>query len=194
MSAIEIYGVAKDGDVIWFDEVRNATACALHIWDELGKKYVRPDYMALTHTEVWKLFGEPSRPRWLRLVLGFTFDRVWVKRENIVPLVEALRQFWQEHSKMHNWRGELVDVHPTIPGVIEVLERASKDEDLIGVCFNHTSVNSNPWLVRVYPDGESDEPSDRPHNMLTDKYAPNGQPFWELFEHTAEIEKTEPVK
>lgn len=206
MSRIEIYAImARDGEVIRYDEAYNAPACALHIWDTLSWKYCCEAF-ALHSAEsprVWELFATDRMALRDSIVLGFTYDRVWVKRENLPRLVKALRSFWEDHFDMFEThrmtypKPERKPIVDTIPRVADILERMSKDETIRGACFNQTSVCSNPWLTKV-PDADPEDYDNRykRFNFDNDPTLPNGKPPWELFdgletEMIAEKERTE---
>lgn len=178
MSAVEIYAIRPNGEAVDYGDVGGAMACAPLIWSELCGRYLNDPYGYLvkkTQDRLWRLFYEPGPiSQTDRICLGFTFDDVWVKRENLPGLADALEEFWKGLGK---------DYVPTIPAVVEKL-RAAIAEDIRGVCFNQTSVNGNPWEVLIWPEGadtKEDDPSDRrPFNF--DRDAAMKPALFELFE------------
>lgn len=190
MSNCEVYRIEKNGDVRHYGDARNAFGGAMHIWQCFSHRYFGVSFgMEPGHNRrVWKLCdaGSPlSRAE--RIVLSFTFDRVWIKRECINELVEALESFWQwNHCGLPNpkrnperWPAMLADesaqpVADTIPQLCALL-RTLANEDILGVCFNQTSVNCGVYTVNTGDDEW------RPLNILTDKPHGGGE-FWELFD------------
>jgi hypothetical protein len=149
VSYVEIYGIHLTGDVLHYGEARNAHGCAWHIWDTLCQKYCGKRFSTLNNADdFWGLPESGLMSKSEDLVLVFTYDYHWFQRRDIPDLVQALQDFWGSHSKFTGWDGKVVSVAPTIPEVIRILNQASEDESLWGVCFNQTSVNSNPWVVR----------------------------------------------
>lgn len=165
MSSCEVYAIGIDGDVHYYDAARNAWGGAMHIWHTLGEKRLGRELSVFQgYDRVWKLFGTPALQPWENVALGFTFDRVWVRRENLPRLADALAEFWLQHHHPA----------PTIPALVEIIRRAAADEAVRGLCFNQTSVCSNPWRVRL---GEDEG---RPYNFDRDGHGEGGH--WELFE------------
>jgi hypothetical protein len=197
MSRIEIYGIATDGTTRDYDEVRNAQACAPHIWAALAHKLgsARPYGDA---DLVWRAVGSPALTDDEAVANLFTWDGTWVRRENLPRLADALDAFWRDH---HTTVGspDLGEVCPTIPGVVAVLRRAATDASLRGVCFNQTSVNSSPWSVRVPldetlptdpardPEAYEEESGWRPFVFGRDERNGFGAAPYELFERLAEL-------
>lgn len=189
MSRLEIYGIDAAGDACQYDEVSNAWGGAWRIWDALSVRYLgRPFGFGSGDQRVWSLFEDGSGLDFVeRTALGFTFDRVWVRRVNLTRLADALAAFDARYPGAPR---------ATLAGVVEVLRQMADDPDLVGVCFNQTSVNSDPWRVpatfeerraEVGPeyteqDYANDMDRDRPYNFLRDPPELGGKPVWELFE------------
>lgn len=188
MSCVEVYQVLHNGDVTPYDfEVRNATAGAYHIWSTLCEKYLHVPFSGLqpgTVQALWLLVGSGRMTPGEDWVLAFTFDNTWIRRENLPELIRGLEEFWENHSSFRSGGWDClikqVNVHPTIPGLIEVFKRAWGDEILRGLAFNQTSVNSNPWRVKIpysemvvdFPDLVAEDycqdPETRPFNLDKD--------------------------
>lgn len=167
MGSIEVYRIATDGEVTYYDRAKNAHACLPHIWAVLAKKYAVPDPFArareageskLRENEpLWALYGSGKLAEQDDAILGFTFDASWCAKEHIGRLCAALASFWEHHSTMVDWNGRTVSVDDTVPRLIVILRRLEVDDDCRGVCFNQTSVNTNPWVVVLDPDPAAHE-------------------------------------
>ncbi len=79
------------------DKLQNSWGSAPPVWNYLAKKYISPDYCWLSNTDngaaVWELAADSRLLEWEKLVLKFTFDRAYVKRENFAKLAEYVGAF-----------------------------------------------------------------------------------------------------
>jgi len=171
MSRVVVYKILPDGDAIEHGEARNAMAGALWIWNTLAKE--RGLSLDLLRFEpLWELFCTDRLSRDQSIVLGFTFDGVWIRRENLPRVVAPLRAFWRANVST---RVGASQISPTIPVICDLLESAAA-LDIRGVCFNQTSVNANPWWIAPEDDEEG-----RPFNFDRDTQNSHGTAPWELF-------------
>jgi len=184
MSRCEIYAFDQKGDARMYGEARNAWGGAFAIWQEMSKAHglvFNPGAgLSENNVPLWDRFK--SLPERDDVVLGFTFDRVWVRKEKIGKLADALQSFYDVCIKH-------LDIAPTIVGIVEVLRKAAVDADVQGVAFNQTSVSSAFW--HKYPPSPHEECEDedcepcfladngRPYNLNSD------EGHWELFEPLA---------
>lgn len=179
MSYVEIYKIASSGEVLLAAEVRNATAGALHLWSHLGRRHVDRDYFGFDDGfgAVWKLFRSSKLSRAERLVLGMTFDRVWVARAGLPPLADAIDQVWAGGAnRSQTLEGNVFNVHPTWPQVAEALRQLYDEERCRGACFNQTSVESNPWRMRAtYEEARLQEPELTPEQF--EEWGPYWRPY-----------------
>ena len=180
MSCVRTYKITQDGKVLSHEDVRNPWGCAMYVWTTMTEKYLGKTPGFCDNFPVWKLFATPKMSERDSIVMGFTFDGVWIKRENIPRLVTALRSFWEDHHTSRWPDGTVHEVVPTIPRVADILEGIATDETIKGVCFNQTSVCSNPWWVRT---GEDEG---RPFDFTVDTKDLNDHEPWELFEAMAD--------
>lgn len=160
MSTMEIYRVESSGDVVLAGEASNSFGGAMHIWKTLHQAHISKrqlDDLELGRLlmsfsgfeQLWTSIRElPARDRW---VLGSTFDDVVIPVEHLATYLGHLKAFAQEHPS------------ETLGEAIAVLEPLVGSE-IMGVAFNHTSVNHSPWTV--YDDDEDDE--GRPYNVNRD--------------------------
>lgn len=188
MSRVEIYAVDKDGNVGSYGDAKNSWGGAIHIWDALSRKLFNKRFdLGDSNPPIWKGVESPKATPNDKIVLCSTFDGCWIKKEgdNFAKLIAAYKEFWKNHNTFQNWQGNWVDVHPTIPAMIHIFEKAEKDPDVYGLCFNATSVNQNPWWLYNWdagPEVSQDELDEgRPVNINTDKKEVNGCDIWELF-------------
>jgi hypothetical protein len=187
MSYTEIYGFDKEGNAYCEAEVKNAWRGAMAIWNTLEKKYLpkyRPSYVPsyisddnvegflgykpsrLTAMmddkamkEVWGLANDSRLKDCERIALASTFDRVIIKRENMLRLISAFREF---------------DGETSLKAQADLIEKMLNDENCMAVGFNQTSVNGDTWSNFGGYDDEKDE--EIPYNIFT------GDKHWELFE------------
>lgn len=99
--------------------------------------------------EIWNLFHSDKVSRVDKIVLGTTFDKVLVKREDFKELIDAFNSFEGETS---------------LKDQAEVIEKMMEDENIIAVGWNQNSVTSNQWICAEY-DEENEETI--PYNCLT---------------------------
>lgn len=207
MSYISLFTFLPDGDAHEQAQIRNATAGALWIWRALDHKY-RTRCSILQYGKLWKLFNTGKLSELDNITMGVSFDRVWVKKENLPKLIEALKAFSNEFCEQPVQISSPFDfaaaqdgpvkVDDTIPRLIAAL-KACLEMDILGVAFNHTSVGEAFWELYEKPDRPAtdeelreaniseDEWDDcrneghyRPYNILKDDKG-----HWELFEEIA---------
>ncbi len=177
MSRLEIFAFNKDGDAFHSGDHKTPWGGSIAIWQKLSESYNGPFSLGTGTVKIWKMWKELSDMQ--DVALGFTFDRCWVKRENIKLLTDALQVFYNLYLEPDG----IVD---TIPRAIEVLRKAAADESLRGVAFNGTSVSECLWYVRQEVSEAHREEcytcaqcEPRPYNL------DNDEGHWELFEELA---------
>jgi len=159
MSYTEIYGVKTNGEVVFVDEVRNAFAGAFHVWQSLADAYGIQGGMLGGFNQLWKMADKGVLKDFENITMKATFDNVVVKKEDVPNLLQAFKEYDKTYPNSN------------LPEQARIIsEEILLDEDFIGVCWNQTSVNSNPW-VEGY-DVEMDE--EIPYNVL------NGKRHWFL--------------
>lgn len=177
MSRTEMVAFKQNGEAVLYQEIQNAWRGAMAIWRQLEEKYLppyRPPYVP-AHIplekveayigfkpsrfgmgdeegvrEVWNLYERDDVSITDKIVLGTTFDRALVKKEDIPEVIKAFEAFEGETSL-----GEQVLI------LTEMLE----NENVIAVGWNQTSVVQNQWTRVIYNE-END--SFLPYNCLTD--------------------------
>ena len=102
---------------------------------------------------------------------GSTFDRVWIKKERLPQLLDALDRFIDLVICPTN------GVETTLECLDIIKAEMEKDPELIGVCFDMSSATEAYWIKYV-PLGDDDYDSEI-LNIFSDKN--NGRP--EMGEH-----------
>lgn len=210
MSRTELYKVCPNGDVVRFTELPNAWRHAPLAWGKLFEKYNGPldfetDYRQWQVDRIsagaagrdvnsdpvlkeydhggwirsWRLQHSPqiSESDWC--VLLTTFDGCVVRREHFQHVIKCYREF----------DAQFPGHFAACATALEHLMR----EDARGYCVNATSVNSNPWRVRLKDPDEierlslaADEGDDaaalalegRPYNIDKDTQLANRVSHW----------------
>ena len=168
MSYTEIYGIKNNGEVAFVNETKNAWRGAMHVWNRLCEKYEIKGAMFGGFQELWKMANTGALADFENTVLKSTFDNVVVKKEEIPMLLEAFREY-----DKHFPESSLVEQAEIIEN--EILN----DDEFMGVCWNQTSVNRNPWLIETEPteddeEEEEDDSESAPYNILS------GEKHWFL--------------
>jgi len=151
MSYTELVGF-KEGKPELSEEIRNAFRGAMAIWTILDETHLPPYYASWDPDkrisrasammdpnaikEVWALANDEKVPIDERLVLGTTFDKVLVKRENLPRLIEAFKNFEKKYPDQSSISEQTV-----------ILETFFEDENVMAVGWNQTSVSDDAWSV-----------------------------------------------
>lgn len=153
MSYTEIYGVKSNGEVVFIGETKNAFRGAMHVWMKLCDKYGIQGGMFGGYDRLWKMADKGTLSHAENIVLKSTFDNVVVKEEEIPMLLEAFKEYDKQFTG-----SSLLEQAEIIK------EEILNNDEMIAVCWNQTSVNSNPWT-----DGyDEDKEEDIPYNVLTE--------------------------
>lgn len=188
MSYVTVYAVHPNGEVLHFGEARNNHGYSPIVWDHLARKYsfsqdryLMGDTLGLER--LWRSCGTGVMSKQEDILLGSTFDRVWIRKDGLERLLEAQEVFYREVVLP----GKFVE---TIAGCMDFERRAMKEiEGLLGIAFNQCSAVSSFWNLPYERDVEEDYLY-RPYNVLTDAEAQfgeyKGKRGWELM---ADLEK-----
>jgi hypothetical protein len=172
MSVSEVFTINENGDVIEWGDAPNGHGGGPVVWMLMGEKYKRPYNMI---NEMMAMMGERRGESWFQIysqsltspedqvVIGWTLDGSWVKRENLPRLIEAIAAFNKDLLGPSDYCKTMFQVER------HLREIAEKEPDIRGVCFKCTSVAESMW------DSKGEE--NRPCNI--DKDAPEA---WEIFE------------
>ena len=109
--------------------------------------------------DIWRLGTNQNISLVDKIVLYSTFDYVLIKREDIPELLNAFRSF---------------EGITSLPEQAAAIENMFKNDDLIAIGFNQTSISSDSW--RNYHYDNSDPDFCASYNMLTESE------HWWLFE------------
>jgi hypothetical protein len=147
MSCTELYYVTPKKKVVAHAEFRNSHLGAMRVWENLYKKYFK-DRIAETkklhgyepsgpispedYSMLWGLFWKTNIPVDERAVLGSTFDLVILEKEHFDRFYEDCMKY-----AVYYPAGSLLYQATTI-------QKLSK-RNIIGVCWNHTSVNGDMY-------------------------------------------------
>ena len=145
MSEIQIYSLTKEKDMVLYAEVKNAFGGAILIWEILKTKYKEflpsgEDVFSKPYQELWSLVGKGIFSKSDEILIASTFDRVWIKKENLQEVAEIWNGFYRYHI-------EGLPIEPSTKGVAQVLAKAATDPEVYGIAFNHTSVVSSFWSI-----------------------------------------------
>lgn len=152
MSYTEMYVVRSSGEVESAWTFSNAFQGAIFVWERLCEQYrIGGSRLGGRYEALWARTNELAPDdRW---VLASTYDRVIIPRESLPRLIEAFERFLTRHST------------PNLERQLTALRVMLVEPDVIGVCYNQTSVNAGAWQV---PDPE-DEGNLIPYNINRDK-------------------------
>lgn len=148
MSYVTIYAVQANGDLEELADAENNHAGAPLVWRVLGSKYGYLD--PLQHPfflmdpglkAMWDEWPSPRMSIAENVLLGSTFDNVWVARGTLPELIKAWSEFHAEHILPHR-----TDERCAV-GIIAALREANEDTTIRGVAFNMCSANESPWEV-----------------------------------------------
>jgi len=169
MSYTTLYKVPESGEIVVSREFHNAFRGGYLIWENLAKRYLGVNSVALLllhdgMEDVWKLAERGDVPWAHKVALMTTFDGVMVRRENLPRLIDALEQYARDFIDPGH-----------IPEQIEALRELVDDEDCFAACWQQTSVTS-AWSVSL-PNDETrmyDVSRDTWHWFLFDEVMRNG--------------------
>lgn len=152
MSRTTVYKVTASGDVVKFGDAYCAPAGAPIIWEWLYLRYgcrsQGHKYGCLQDAagmeKLWRLPDTSAMKRKDKVLLVFTFDRVWFGRERLEELSRELREFHEEHGFTSGIFDPPTRVKDTLIEVAAMLDKLRSDPDCRGAAFNQTSV-SDTW-------------------------------------------------
>jgi len=186
MSCTELYRINKKGDVSLYETFGNSHFGAMTLWSKIFEQYKEvyfPEEQYLhallggdNQSDFWNLYKKKEFPEFLSILLLNSYDKVMIKREDFPILIKALKEFdrlfIEENTNDHYL------------AYIDSLEKLSKDRYCIGICWNQTSINCNPWNIYKDEDSETGEMLeiedivDRDYNIFQDEEL--GQYFLDL--------------
>jgi hypothetical protein len=155
MSYTEIFGFGKEGNAYFAGETPNSHRGAMMVWRTMEQKYLPPLRFSRCSSDDEEEFGQviglykdPRVSLTDKIVLMTTFDKVLVKKEDLLRVILAFEVFEGETSLKEQ---------------AVILRRMFDDDKCIAVGWNQTSVNSDTWVSYNY-DEEKEEHT--PYNCL----------------------------
>ena len=114
MSYIEIFKFDENGNSESFGTVNNTWLGAMRVWDVLGKKYCghgAPIFDMVQMEAIWNLVNDKSVTHDEKIVLGTTFDKCLVKKEDIPKVIDAFRKFDIDGNTNLNEQADILEVY-----------------------------------------------------------------------------------
>lgn len=144
MSCITLFIVDSDGDVKEHTKYSNAFQGSLYVWLALAKKYIKKptdeenffvgNLLLNNMKSVWALATDERVTDFEKATLMSTFDKVVCKKDSLLKLAEAFELFVKEHPGPNNYTKQAEDL------------KKLAEADILGVCWQQTSVAQNHWL------------------------------------------------
>ena len=147
MSSTELYKITQSGRIILYQEFKNSHRSASFVWSNLWKYYCKDRIAELKNRDgfeyhspasdedfqmVWGLHKNKEINKSVRAVLMSTFDYVVLEKEYFQRYFDDVLKY-----------AEYFPVGSLIEQAHAILQLKSKN--LIGVCWNQTSVNADMW-------------------------------------------------
>jgi hypothetical protein len=162
MSQVEMYIVKTNGDVIFHKEFQNSHGFASRIWSDLWKKYMPhcSEHSWLYDDRLFQLHksGSPLSDD-EKIVLFSTYDRVVFEKAFSDYLIWALLIFEKKYPA-----GSRVS---HLGEIAKTLMQLKNDDDVIGFCFNATTISCDFW--RIYKNEEDEESETISYNIFRNK-------------------------
>ena len=130
----EIYPVTRDGNIVRYEEIKNAHHGALSVWRKLWWNYLWGEFthapLAVEVDKLWDLVDNDKLEDWERVTLRTTFDNVVIAKALFGKVVDSFRKFHDANPE-----GSFLEQ-------AKVLERLRKDSDILGVAWNQMSAGA----------------------------------------------------
>ena len=151
MSYTEIHGVASNGEVAFVGQTGNSWKGAYHVWSNLSEKY-KVDIDKLEY-----LIDTDRIAEFESLILKSLGYMIVVSKVDIPILLKAFKEYDEAYPG-----STLIEQGEIIEEVI------MKDDNMIGVCWNQSSIEFGLWTVGLEHDDEG-EVEYVPYNILRDQ-------------------------
>ena len=202
MSQTTIYKIEKNGDVIPYEDIKDANRIAMTIWHIMFESYndliqnelERPEWFSETEpitfdtiqitgqmNQFWGLFKKTEIERNDRLVFGFTFGDVIVLKSDIPELIEAHKDFIEFFKTLEPYKS--IDFSG-LETLIKYLEELSNEKYCIGVASSN-SYTPNHWVISD-EDSEYEEWKEEKNVRVYNIY--KNTKHWDLFGATNTID------
>lgn len=133
MSAIEIFGVKKNGDVVSIGTVNNSWLGSMHVLHTLSNKYKLPANMdEIGFNRLWGRMGSGWLLPYEELVLETTLPRTVISSKRIIETIQSLNEYAHEYPESN----------------LGIQAKILEDElfnGYIGFCWNNSSSSSSIW-------------------------------------------------
>lgn len=139
MSYTTIYQIDPDGALRRGADARNSNAFAVLVWTAMGAAYRMPFSLwpITDDVPIWKAFATGKLSEDDDIVLGSTFDRVWVRRDGLRRYSTALHNVYAKYGT-----GK-VDTLLQIANIVDEIA----ETDCRGIAIMVTSLSDNLWYV-----------------------------------------------
>jgi len=166
MSETTLYKVTKDYEIEPIGGFRNSNLSGPVIWDNQAR-HIGEDHFAFYLSEdkkkrFWASWQLKEVPMFEKIVLLSTYDKCYVKAENLSKLTDAFKEYIKAFPKLNTH----------LQGYIDAIE---SNWVSFGVCWHLTSITDCPWH-----DLDEEEDEYVPHDFSKD------EGHWELFEYLEE--------
>lgn len=162
MNISQVFVVRANGDVehLWDAKVPNGPSFL--VWKSLSEKYsLGFDPVTKSTGGVEKLAYNAEIPLFERIALICTFEGLWIRRQNMATVINALEDFASLDVKE--------DCRYALQHLTAVMRLAFLLPDCAGVAFNLTGSATPFWHVyEKLPDTETEDATLRKFNVLKD--------------------------
>lgn len=163
MHKSQVFIVRENGDVEHLADTSCPHGASLLIWNALAEKYnidFRPFEGVIN--DLGKLAYSPDLPLFERISLICTLEGIWIRREHMVSVINALEDF-ACINLMERFRPEVQDI-------ATVMRQAFVMPNCIGIAFNMVDTATPFWHVyEKLPDTETEDATLRKFNVFKDK-------------------------
>jgi hypothetical protein len=151
MSYTELFTVNKKGDIESHSIFSNSHLGAALIWNIIANKYYQTNYYHIQdldnpEAKFWKLAYQEDIPIYIKMVLFSTYDEIIIQKEDFPLLIQSFKEFYDkeftEIDKENRNTGHLLEY-------IETIEKLISKRNILGIAWNQTSVNCNPWIYET---------------------------------------------
>lgn len=150
MSYSTVYAIRPNESATEVAELRNGWGSAPVIWDALCQKYLARDSWRGDDKALWALARDARLPECERAVHAMTFDRAYVKAQNIPRAIAHIEEFLKLHpislQRVNHW-----------PEIAQIMRDSL---DGAGFALTVTSVSSDLWVGDWNEEKEDYDPLD----------------------------------
>src|SRR5690625_3399276 len=122
----------------------------MHVWSKLSQKYGVDGGIFGGFEGLWEMANQGKLNEHECIAVRSTFDNVIVKKEELPMMIDAYLEDDKEFSNSS-----------LLEQVVIITDQLLNNEEMRGVCWNQTSVNSNPWA-----DYDEEKDEEVPYNIF----------------------------